>query len=128
MRRLPRGAVLVLLLGASLLVACASSASALLVHLRNGRSLSYEALRSASPAVFGPLDAFFANVEYNGGPIMASNTNYAFYWDPAGAPAYPAEYQSGVDQYFEDLQAGSGRQENVDSVSAAVQRRRRAIR
>jgi IPT/TIG domain/PKD domain len=117
-RRLPRGAVLVLLVGASLFAAYASSACALLAHLRNGRSLSYEALRGAAPAVFGPLDAFFANVEYNGGPIMASNTNYAFYWDPAGAPVYPAEYQSGVDQYFEDLEAASGGQENVDSVSA----------
>jgi hypothetical protein len=118
-RRLRRGAVLVLLVGASVLAARVGSASAVIVHLKGGRALSYETLRGASPSsAFGPLDTFFANVEYNGGPVMPSNTNYAFYWDPPGAPAYPAEYESGIDQYFEDLAHDSGGQENVESVSA----------
>jgi IPT/TIG domain/PKD domain len=103
---------------ACVLAAGATTACAAVVRLGGGRVLSYEALRGASFSGFVPLDTYFANVEYNGGPVMPSNTNYAFYWDPPGAPAYPAEYESGIDQYFEDLAANSGGTENVDSVSA----------
>jgi hypothetical protein len=118
-RRLPRDALLALLLGGLAFAACVASASAVIVHIKGGKALSYETLRGSSPAAaFGPLDTFFANVEYNGGPVMASNTNYAFYWDPAGAPAYPAEYQAGIDQYLEDVAHDSGGQENVNSVAA----------
>jgi hypothetical protein len=108
------------LLCAALLAIGASSASAVLVHLRHGREVSYQPLRGAAGALGplnAPLDAFFSNLDYNGGPLMASNSNYAFYWDPAGAPTYPAEYQSGIDQYFSDLAHDSGGHENVDSVS-----------
>jgi hypothetical protein len=48
---------------------------------------------------------------------MASNTNYAVYWQPSGAPEYPAEYQAGVNRFFEDLAHDSGGNANVDSVS-----------
>jgi hypothetical protein len=99
-----------------------SSASAKIVRLAHGSTVSYMPLRGAQ-SVLGeplnqPLDAYFSNVDYNGGPVMASNTNYAFYWDPAGAPAYPAEYQLGIDQYFEALAHDSGGSENVESISA----------
>jgi len=96
----------------------AASASAIIVHLKNGKTLSYQPLRGAATPFAKPFDAFFSNLDYNGGPVMASNTNYAFYWDPSGAPAYPAEYQSGIDQYFKDLSANRGGTQNVDSVSA----------
>jgi hypothetical protein len=49
---------------------------------------------------------------------MASNTNSAVSWDPAGAPAYRSDYQPGLNQYFEDLAHDSGGHENVDSVAA----------
>lgn len=117
MRGLRRATALAVL-AACVLAAAATTASAVVVHLSGGRVLSYETLRNAPLTQFVPLDAFFSNVEYNGGPVMPSNTNYAFYWDPPGAPAYPAEYESGIDQYFEDLAHDSGGQENVDSVSA----------
>jgi hypothetical protein len=48
---------------------------------------------------------------------MASNTNYAVYWDPAGAPEYPSEYESGLNTFFEDLAHDSGGNQNVDSVA-----------
>jgi hypothetical protein len=48
---------------------------------------------------------------------MASNTNFALYWDPAGAPAYPAGYRSGIDEYLENLAHDSGGLQNVDSVA-----------
>ncbi|MGO9320977.1 MAG: PKD domain-containing protein [Solirubrobacteraceae bacterium] len=111
----PARRALLALLTASFLAVCAPSASAVIVHLQGGQTLSYQPLRGARPAL--GLDEFFSNLDYNGGPVMTSNTNYAFYWQPAGAPAYPAEYQSGVNQYFEALAHDSGGHENVDSVS-----------
>ena len=106
--------VLLALLTVSVLAAGAASASATIVHVESGRTLSYQPLRGT----IRPFDEFLSNLDYNGGPVMASNTNYAFFWRPSGAPAYPAEYQSGLEQYFEDLAHDSGGHENVDSVSA----------
>jgi len=117
-RRL-RGArprLLLLVLGVLLgLVASTDSASAVVVHLEGGPTLSYQPLRGKGPLA---LDQFFSNLDYNGGPIMGSNTNYPVYWEPSGAPAYPADYQPGVNRYFEDLAHDSGGTANVESVSA----------
>jgi hypothetical protein len=95
----------------------AAPASAVIVRLRGGHVLSYQALSTATGAI-KPFDQFFTNLDYNGGPIMASNTNYAVYWSPSGSGAYPPEYQSGVNQYLTDLAHDSGGHENTDSVSA----------
>ena len=92
----------------------APSASAVIVQLKNGKTLSYQPVqgsqRSAAP---------FAgkNLIYHGGPVMPSNTNYTFYWAPSGSPAYAAGYQAGVDKYLEDLAHDSGGHQNVDSVA-----------
>jgi hypothetical protein len=96
-----------------MLAVSAGGASAVVVHVAAGKTLSYQPLRGTVK----PFDAFFSNLDYNGGPVMASNTNYAFYWAPSGEGAYPAGYQAGIDQYFEDLAHDSGGHENVDSVS-----------
>ena len=97
-----------------------AGASAVIAHLRDGHALSYQPLRHAAllaltPRV--PADQAFSNLDYNGGPVMPSNTNYTVYWDPAGAPRYPTGYESGVDRYLEDLAHDSGSVTNVDSVS-----------
>jgi hypothetical protein len=104
------------LIGA-LLLACASagSASAVIVQLSNGKTISYAPLRHAGLQTF---DAFFSNLDYNGGPVMPSNTNYAVYWAPAGSPAYPSDYEPGIERYFKDIAADSGGTANVESVSA----------
>jgi IPT/TIG domain/PKD domain len=94
----------------------AQGASAVVVTLPSGKTVSYQPLRGSTVAA--PLDATFSNLDYNGGPVMPSNTNYPVYWDPPGAPTYPAEYQSGLDQYFEDLAHESGTSTNVESVAA----------
>ena len=107
-------AALVIALAATALTLAASSASAVIVHLAGGRTLSYQPLAGAPSA----LDEFFSNLDYNGGPVMPSNTNYAFYWSPSGAPAYPPDYEPGLKRYFEDLAHDSGGSANVDSVSA----------
>lgn len=113
--RAPLMAVAVLLA----LIARTGSASALVVQLHNGQRISVLPLpggaRAAAPA-FGTSETG-GRLEYHGGPIMSSNTNYALYWDPEGGPAYPSEYQSGLDTFFEDLAHDSGGFQNVDSVA-----------
>jgi hypothetical protein len=53
----------------SALAAGASTASAVILHLRNGTAISYELLRgTAAITRVAPLDEFFHNVDYNGGP------------------------------------------------------------
>ena len=104
------------LVAGMVLAIAASSASGVVVRLKSGSTISYEPLRASS--TIRPFDTFFKNLDYNGGPVMSTNTDYAVYWRPTGAPAYPAEYQSGVNQYFEDLAHDSGGHENTDSVSA----------
>jgi hypothetical protein len=94
----------------------ASSASAVIVQLPGGKTLSYMPLKSAVATVT-PFDVLFKNLDYSGGPVMPSNTNYAVYWRPSSGPAYPADYQPGLDRYFEDLAHDSGGNQNVDSVA-----------
>ena len=106
---------LALTLAAAIGACAAPGASAVIVHLEAGRTISYAPLRQESLRAF---DEFFSNVEYNGGPVMPANTNYPVYWAPPGAPEYPPEYEQGIDRYFEDLAHDSGGVGNVDSVSA----------
>ena len=93
----------------------ASSASAVLKRLPNGRVVSYQPLRGASShrTLF---DAVFTNMDYNGGPVMPSNTDYMLLWSPNGMSAYPPEFVHGIAQYFRDLAHDSGGDQNVDSV------------
>jgi PKD domain len=118
--RVLRGGILTALV---LVALCASAhtASAILLQLKGGARISYQRAPGArvlgAPASSQPFDAAFSNLDYNGGQVMPSNTNYAVYWAPPGAPAYPAGYQSGINRYFEDLAHDSGGHENVDSVS-----------
>jgi hypothetical protein len=113
--RLRRGhAMLIagLVVAALLAIACAS-ASALIVQLP-GRTLSYQPVPGTLGAAAKPAAGL--PFEYHGGPVMPSNTNYALYWDPAGASAYPAEYQPAIDSWFENLAHDSGGLQNTDSV------------
>jgi hypothetical protein len=109
-----RCGTLLIALIACFLAAGSASAPAIIVHLAGGPTLSYQPLRGRAPLA---LDQFFSNVDYNGGPVMASNTNYSFYWDPSGGAAYPADYEPGIDQYLTDLAHDSDGAQNVDSVS-----------
>jgi IPT/TIG domain len=111
----PRRVALTALLATAMLALGAASASAVIVQLGNGKPLSYQPLRGAAQLSAQPLAS--ANLLYHGGPVMTSNTNYSFYWAPSGSPAYPAEYQAGVNQYLEDLAHDSGGDQNVDSLA-----------
>ena len=78
--------------------------------------VDYVPLRGA--AKIRPFDLAFNNMDYNGGPVMPSNTDYMVLWSPGGLSAYPAGYVSGVATYFKDLAHDSGGHQNADSVSA----------
>jgi hypothetical protein len=106
----------------------AAPVGAIVMHLRDGRAVGYEPLaghalvQSATPLGAPPPVGFSllippGNLKYHGGPVMSSNDNYAFYWDPAGAPAFPAGYGAGINQYLEDLAHDSGGEQNTDSVA-----------
>jgi plastocyanin len=94
----------------------ASSASAVVKVLPHGRVASYEPLLSAAPAAPTPFDTAFDNMDYNGGPVMPSNTDYMLMWSPGGLSAYPDGYVFGLSRYFTDLAHDSGGNQNVDSV------------
>jgi hypothetical protein len=94
----------------------ASNASAALKVLPNGQTVSYLPLRTAVQPTVQPDNAF-NNMDYNGGPLMPSNTDYMFLWSPGGLSAYPKEYVDGIRRYFRDLQHDSGGSQNVDSIA-----------
>ena len=70
---------------------------------------------------FGPFDGVFKNMDYNGGPVMPSNTDYMVLWSPSGLGAYPPGYVTGLERYFKDLAHDSGGTKNVDSVASQYQ-------
>jgi len=120
-----RRAALALVLTAAIFAVGAASASAVIVRV-GARSLSYQPVPGAGAQLqpsrmqalpgLAPLMRSGPPLEYHGGPVMPANADYAFYWDPAGAPVYPAGYQAGLDRYFEDLAHDSGGVQNTDSV------------
>ena len=79
------------------------------------RAVDYVPLRGSKGT---GLDRVFTNMDYNGGPVMPSNTDYMVLWSPGGLSAYPAGYVFGLARYFKDLAYDSGGHQNVDSVSA----------
>jgi PKD repeat protein len=111
------------------LVACAAIAFAgpmLATPMITAAAASPTSRAPAHPVAYVPLrgskgtgfDRVFTNMDYNGGPVMPSNTDYMVLWSPAGLSAYPAGYVSGLRTFFTDLAHDSGGHQNVDSVSA----------
>jgi PKD repeat protein len=105
-------------LAAPLMAMSASTAAAAPVSTSHAptRPVDYVPLRGAKGTT--GFDVVFNNMDYNGGPVMPSNTDYMVLWSPGGLSAYPAEYVSGLATYFKDLARDSGGHQNVDSVSA----------
>jgi hypothetical protein len=110
-RRLLMLLVLAGTLGVSAIAA--SSASAILKVLPNGQTVSYQPLLPTGPV---PFDQAFTNMDYNGGPVMPSNTNYMLLWSPQGLSAYPDGFVFGIAQYFHDIAHDSGSDQSVESV------------
>ncbi len=107
--------------GLMVFMIASSNASAVLLTLPNGQVVSYQPLRSAA-GQFTRNDSVFNNLDYNGGPVMPSNTDILLFWSPKGyakygTPGNPPEYVTGIEQYWKDLQHDSGGNQNVDSTS-----------
>src|SRR5215472_9822051 len=128
MRIRPSGIVLVAcaavaLAGAQVAVPMNSAAA---VSPPTSRAAAHPSRAPTHPVAYVPLrgskgtgfDRVFTNMDYNGGPVMPSNTDYMVLWSPAGLSAYPAGYVSGLVTFFTDLAHDSGGHQNVDSVSA----------
>jgi hypothetical protein len=117
-RRLLMMLVLAGTLGVSAIAA--SSASAIIKVLPNGQTVSYMPLRTAQArkalTTLRPFDTTLNNMDYNGGPIMPSNTDFMLMWSPHGLGAYPQGFTFGIARYFTDLQHDSGGNQNVDSI------------
>ena len=90
-----RRKLMMVVLAAALVVSAtaASSASAIIKQLPNHRVVSYEPLRNSAAAAAAtaaaptPPDIASVNQEYNGGPVMPSNTNFMLLWSPQGLGA-----------------------------------------
>src|SRR5207248_7140763 len=101
-------------------------ASAILIHLRTGKELGYQPISGqGAKSTPGPFDSAFKNLDYSGGPVMPSNTNYTIFWVPSnysgtafqtGSTA-SQNYVNGVNQYFSDLAADHSKSTNADAVS-----------
>ncbi len=125
----------VLLISSAIGISPATS-SATIFNLSNGTTVSYKPIAGAAksnganqkairPGIPKAFDSVFGFLDYGGGPVMPSNTNYTIYWRPAGATAFDPGYIDGINRYFTDLahdstlpqtSGGAGRQ-NVDSVA-----------
>src|SRR5690349_5368339 len=112
---------------AATLLACAvslalsaSPASPRLARSPGRNAISYRpvaGLTGAAPATI--FDTTFSNLDYSGGPVMPSNTNYTIVWAPSNYTGTPFQYDyvAGVNQFFGDLAHDSGSHTNSDSVS-----------
>ena len=122
-RRLLMTLVIAATVGVSAMAA--TSASAIIKVLPNGQAVSYQPLRSDSSGP-SPFDLAFDNMDYNGGPVMPSNTDYMLMWSPAGLGAYPDGFVFGISRYFTDLAhdsvvrlGGEARRAGVDPLASA---------
>jgi IPT/TIG domain len=122
-RRRSRTPALALLL-AALAALLPAGASAVIVR-QQGHALSYQPPVSVERAAGKgretgdkPNPRSSSLLLYHGGPVMSANTDYVLYWDPAGAPEFPAGYEAGIDRWLEDLAHDSGGLTNTDSVLA----------
>ena len=121
LRRGATAACTAALVGLLALAAWTSSASAVVVQLANGSRVSYQPASgplSPAPLLRSARALGKGALIYHGGPVMTSNTNYAFYWAPGGEAEYPSGYVAGIDAYLQNLAADSGKDTNVDSVAA----------
>jgi IPT/TIG domain-containing protein len=58
----------------------------------------------------------FQPLVFGGQTVMPTTTTYFVYWDPKGAPAFPAGYESGITTYFKGLEHDDGTDQNFYSV------------
>ena len=122
-RSLRRRAVLGALLTASRWCRASLRPTRLPGHIRGivtaktkaGRALA-DKLADRGLGAGGLLGSGSNNLQYNGGPVMHSDANYAIYWEPSGYST-PSAYKSIVNGYFGNVAAASGATTNNYSVA-----------
>ena len=78
-----------------------------------GRALAY---RLAHRGQAGGQASSSNNLQYNGGPVMHSDANYAIYWEPSGFST-TSTFKNIVNGYFTNVAAASGATNNNYSVA-----------
>jgi hypothetical protein len=112
--RLCRGRTTALLgiLVVAILAIGSTTASALVIRLTNGKSVSVQLVPGKTPPKGalgnGPL-------EYHGGPVMSENINYAIFWVKP-KDAFAAGFTSGVSTWFKAIAHDSGKNTNSDNI------------
>ena len=114
------GAVIGALVVAPVLAApaMADSSTSIPFHARIGNILGMIPplnTRAGSAAITNSAPAS-GSLDYNGGPVMATNKVYAIYWQPSGYQ-FPSGYANNINGYFKNLQAANGRNTNVYDVA-----------
>ncbi len=83
-------------------------------HTSAGRALANKLAHRGG--ILGLLGTGTSNLQYNGGPVMHSDGNYAIYWEPSGYST-TSTYKNIVNGYFTNVAAASGATNNVYSVT-----------
>src|SRR5436190_8774404 len=152
MPRVIRTAVPLAALAACLafLAIAASPASAILYRVKPGHWVSYESrqgkptphtspksLQLSSSSNYEIFNGSLGYLNYSGGPVMPSSTDYVFVWSGSNYSGSPfgsgsncgfadsngnyntpcSSYAQGVNTYFQDLAAASGSSNNSNAVS-----------
>jgi PKD repeat protein len=141
-RRLFAAAALVAASG--FLAVAAQPAGAIIVRLPGGHSVSFDAQigghlpAAVSKPKISNRDSIFHNLDYSGGPVMPSNTNYVIAWTPQGYSGAPFQdkgfdtnangwsndnlgYINGVAQFFKDLATDSAAKKTTNSDAVSTQ-------
>jgi hypothetical protein len=112
-----RRALLAGAIAAGALAILPSVASAVVTSGPNGR-IGYLPLNGQGPTASGASRfAANGNLDYNGGPVMPSNKQFAIFWQPSGF-SFPAGYASGITQFMKDVSADHNLPTDTYSVGA----------
>jgi IPT/TIG domain len=95
-------AVLGLLVGLAALIATFGAAGASAAECYSGNSRC-------------PTEGSLQHLEDSGGGVMPTTRTNVVYWDPKGAPAFPAKYESAIKAFFKGLEHDNGTDQNFYS-------------
>lgn len=59
--------------------------------------------REAAASGVSPFAVTATNLVYHGGSVMRSPVNYTIFWHPPGTTDFPAGYEAGIQQFFQDV-------------------------
>ena len=73
---------------------------------------------SADQTTTATIQAPLVPMNYHGGPVLRQVNTYAIFWDPGNEAPFPSSFESGVEQYLQDVANASGSPDNQYSVLA----------